>query len=306
MPSTSRNTPANDDFWLPSEVFGRQLPLRSNGPLLPVPDRYCPFQGIGKRCNKKSKDEPLGICSFSRDGNSVAAVCPQRFRQDNRIFNDVAQYAFGDMAGCSLRWRREFTAYVKEKKIASNKTQRIKATILCQFDYLLGQVDLSGTLIDYCAIETQSVYFSGDSMVGPFKKFLKNGEFPDKSSRRMDWPSSAKKRLLPQLRQKVILVRKKLEKQLFVVVDRHLFESLGKFPRATGSVDFVFVVYDISLDGNAFKLSDPQFVPAQLKAVENAVNHRHRIDHTRWDEDLKRLDESCEGPPSQNSPEANS
>jgi hypothetical protein len=63
--------------------------------------------------------------------------------------------------------------------------------------------------MDWCALEIQAVYFSGQSMSNEFR-MLAEGEteampYPAKH-RRPDWRSSGPKRLLPQLQTKVTTI----------------------------------------------------------------------------------------------------
>ena len=73
------------------EVFGHSVDDFSPGAIQARQAKHCPF--MGSSCNKGNKDNPLGICSYS-DGHTLTTVCPNRFLERNRLFRDVAQFAF--------------------------------------------------------------------------------------------------------------------------------------------------------------------------------------------------------------------
>jgi len=86
------------------------------------------------------------------------------------------------------------------------------------------------TPVSWCALEVQTVYFSGLSMKDEFSAILNH---PDNTlpfpvhTRRPDYRSSAPKRLMPQLQIKVPSLRR-WGKKLAVVVDRSFFHAMGK------------------------------------------------------------------------------
>ncbi len=88
----------------------------------------------------------------------------------------------------------------------------------------------AGAPLEWCALEIQAVYFSGDAMRGEFKAYADESVewiiFPA-GRRRPDYRSSAPKRLMPQLQIKVPTLRR-WGKKMAVVVDRSFFDSIGE------------------------------------------------------------------------------
>ena len=84
--------------------------------------------------------------------------------------------------------------------------------------------------MEWCALEIQAVYFSGNAMKGEFVAFNEAAVdwviFPA-GRRRPDYRSSGPKRLMPQLQIKVPTLRR-WGKKMAVVVDRAFFDSIGE------------------------------------------------------------------------------
>ena len=84
--------------------------------------------------------------------------------------------------------------------------------------------------MDWCALEIQAVYFSGDEMGTEFRSIREREEsglpFPS-GRRRPDYRSSGPKRLMPQLQIKVPTLRR-WGKKMAVVVDRPFYDAIGE------------------------------------------------------------------------------
>jgi len=100
---------------------------------------------------------------------------------------------------------------------------------------LVSNKPVRGAPMDWCALEVQAVYFSGDAMRGEFKAFADETVdwiiFPA-GRRRPDYRSSAPKRLMPQLQIKVPTLRR-WGRKMAVVVDRAFFDSVGEMDRVS-------------------------------------------------------------------------
>jgi hypothetical protein len=109
--------------------------------------------------------------------------------------------------------------------------------------------------LSWCALEIQSVYFSGKAMRNEFellRDYTANDlPFPA-MSHRPDNRSSGPKRLMPQLQTKVPSLRR-WGKKMAVVVDRGFFAAMGKM-RTVGHISnsdvaWFVVRYDETNDG---------------------------------------------------------
>ncbi len=78
----------------PSEIFGWEL--RNLTPEAEeMRNKYwCPFHG--SQCFKQSRliDYPFGVCTAHVDGQEIA-LCPRRFLEKNKVFQDIATFHFG-------------------------------------------------------------------------------------------------------------------------------------------------------------------------------------------------------------------
>ena len=193
--------------------------------------KHCPF--LGRACTKQGKITPLGICSYT-DGRSATVVCPARFREQNRIIADAGFEAFG----------------VGKRILAAPEIRLLQLPgtdkRIGKIDYVIGLLDGAGELIDFAALEVQSVYMSGKSNRGPFEHYLRTGGVPSEAKRRPDYRSSAQKRLMPQLALKVPVIRR-LGKRFFVAVDSSFFAEMPTFRTVDqGTSEITWLVYRLS------------------------------------------------------------
>ena len=285
MPTPKKAAPRPKDLWKPSEVFGHPVACITTEAVRDRKRKWCPFQGV--RCNKSSLKDPIGICSYNSDKHSITPVCPHRFLQNRDIFRHVSERAFPNGSGI-LKACSEISAYaIPSDPLPSSGPIPTKRKKLCRFDYVLGLVSVNAQCSEYCIIETQSVYISGKSIRVALRQYLKDGDFPPNSARHIDWPSSAKKRMLPQLRQKVALTRH-LNVKLFVVIENEFFKQLGLHKKPGDEVDFTFVVYGFEMGQSHYTPGRPRFVDVSLAEVEEAVNGGNSMDADKWGIDLNR------------------
>ncbi|MBW2246328.1 MAG: hypothetical protein JRF62_03875 [Deltaproteobacteria bacterium] len=77
----------------PAEVFGCSFRAALDLPKKGRKKYWCPF--ADDKCNKQSRliKYPMGVCSVQY-GDSLVALCPRRFLQDNTVFKDIADHYF--------------------------------------------------------------------------------------------------------------------------------------------------------------------------------------------------------------------
>ncbi len=227
-----------------TEVFGHPTGDLSAKSVSDRNQKWCPFREM--QCNKGRLEDPLGICTFG-DEVRASAVCPSRFLEDGRIFQDAGRLAFG--RGMQVLVAPE----IRILQIPGGRVRKIG-----KVDYIIGQVDARGVVTDFAAVEVQSVYFSGRSIRPAFSSFLSTGQVPQGSDRRLDYRSSAQKRLMPQLSLKVPVFRR-WGKRFFVAVDHLFFENLPPL-RTVESVDnseVTWLVYPLEAAGGRYRLGEP-------------------------------------------------
>lgn len=136
-------------------------------------------------------------------------------------------------------------------------------------DYAL---DISVNLDDWCGLEIQSVYFSGDRMSLEYDPFTEvpppEAPFP-KGRRRPDFRSSSAKRLLPQLQTKIPSLRR-WGKKMAVVVDEAFFYEMAEMEAVDhiSNCDIVWVVVGYEKEGDALHLRQKK---VHFTTLEDAV-----------------------------------
>jgi hypothetical protein len=262
---------------LVSEIFGIGIEDVSDEAQLTRRTKMCPFKN--SPCTKDKKSDPLGICSFS-DGRIAAAVCPVRFLEERRIFQDAANVAFGENSNY------EIFPEIKILKIPNTKTHKEKK--IGKVDYLIGKIE-NHLVTDFAAVEVQAVYFSGAEIRSFFNDYLL-GETVDilNSKRGMDFRSSAQKRLVPQLQLKVPVFRR-WGKKFFVVVDSVFFGELPEFSTTTeANSEVTWLSYPIKKVGLDYKLSDPSIIHSEWDEIKNSLREGEPPDPDEILQELQR------------------
>ena len=244
-----------------AEVFGHAVENLSDAAIASRDRKHCPFRN--SPCTKSSSMDPLGVCSLS-DGVHAAALCPVRLQEGNRIFNDAARLAFGDAASYGVFPE---VRILKIETANGNKRNRKIGKV----DFIIGKID-GKDVIDFAALEVQTVYFSGSEIRTPMRYFLKNKKLDESNSeRRPDFRSSAQKRLIPQLRLKVPVFRR-WGKKFFVAVDSQFFDALPAFPHTTpANSEVTWLNYPIDKQGDAYRMKKASIIYSEWDEVQNSM-----------------------------------
>ena len=218
------------------------------------PAELCPYRqpsSPGAICNKKG-----GVCSLIPyrtiadggvaigDPHELVTICPSRFWEGNTLFKAIGH----DLLQCKTPTVVKEVGFLASVDGDSNRDVGRIDTVL---------VGERGKSFDWCAIEMQAVYFSGDSMGREFAALRKGAEcmaFP-LGKRRPDFRSSGPKRLMPQLQIKVPTLRR-WGKKMAVVVDAPFFKSLGKISRGkhVSNADIVWFVVGYAGASNTLEI----------------------------------------------------
>lgn len=196
----------------------------------PAPD--CPFLSTDASrvaCNKGGGvcslrlyelDPATGTVSFApgSDGR-LRTMCPNRFEEDNLIYRWVGETILATPDAVSVREVGFLERIDAAGAPAVNDVGRI--------DRVLVVPDTD--LLQWCALEVQAVYFSGDAMRREWEAIQQHQgnviPFPV-ARRRPDYRSSGPKRLMPQLQIKVPSLRR-WGKKMAVVVNEDFWDALG-------------------------------------------------------------------------------
>ncbi len=238
----------------------------------------CPFMAtsINNRCSKVG-----GVCSLRLykkvsevtgetkvvDGEEgeLRVVCPHRFKQDGIIYSEIGSHMLGTPIPEVVREVR-FLQRANPGEMDSDESEDVG-----NIDNVLVHPDR--TLLKWCALEIQAVYFSGSKMKLLFEQ-IEAFQFPGhpfpEHSRRPDYRSSGPKRLMPQLQIKVPTLRR-WGKKLAVVVDQAWFRN-NVIDVATVKdvsncdIAWFIVTFDESTDPARIVIGRPQ-----LQTLERAV-----------------------------------
>lgn len=216
-------------------AVAQSLPKRER-PAQPCIPRSTPGRVV--ECTKDG-----GICSlhrYKRDGctgevsvvpsdvDVLCTTCPYRFYEDGLISRWIGETILGHSQPVVVP---EVDFLMPEAQVSGEDSDGASKTggrkAVGRIDHVLVHPDTS--VLRWCALEMQAVYFSGDSMKKEFELFAKPAHeglpFPA-GRRRPDFRSSGPKRLMPQLQIKVPTLRR-WGKRMCVVVDSSFFHAMG-------------------------------------------------------------------------------
>jgi hypothetical protein len=242
----------------------------------------CPFLGTirpGAKCNK-----PGGVCSIRRyyqdedevfaTGAQPTTMCPNRFlehRGDISLFAYIAQKFFAVDSGAKVI--KEIPFLLKET--LDNEERSAKAG---RIDWIVvpnpRQGESAGEL-QWIAVETQGVYFSGDEIWPDMVSYRNDPsrlQMPA-GKRRPDYRSSGAKRLAPQLDAKSP-VMSRWGRKVVVVVDIAFFEEMGSLVEASdfdnSEVVWLIMKYDAEMQLIVDSIKYAELIPsvAALQAAK--------------------------------------
>ncbi len=241
------------------------------------PGMPCPFRGArddGGECTKNG-----GVCSLryysvvadESDGAVVAdpvselcTTCPYRFDEGDIVVRWVGETVLGAARPLSVA-ELPFLERTGDGPDAAAGPKHVG-----RIDRVLVHPDTDQ--LQWCALEMQAVYFSGDSMKTEFE-FLRGPAAREHSlprgRRRPDFRSSGPKRLMPQLQIKVPTLRR-WGKKMCVVVDRQFFSAVAPMEEQTdlSNCDIVWFVVTYEQAGSVARLT-PDHV--RFTTLERAV-----------------------------------
>lgn len=196
----------------------------------------CPYNNKVPSCTKSKVKDPLGVCSvFS--GDEIAITCPVRFREDWKVISDAAKFFFPlDAPWVALP---EIRLHDGDGQSAGN------------IDYVLVAYDEKGEIIDFGAVEVQSVYISGN-IRRPFEYYMAdrvNRTQMEWSSThvRADYLSSSRKRLVPQLLYKGKIINA-WKKKTAIVLHENFYKTLPELPTVIPEdAEVAWLIYELNL-----------------------------------------------------------
>jgi hypothetical protein len=277
----------------------------SNAPVCPYASTLVP----NARCNKKS-----GVCSirkYSRNadgtsaepvsGEKVVTTCPSRFLQtlDNgkTLFVWISEKML-DIDTPTVVKETPFLRKISESESEDDASAESKEKKAGRIDWLIvNPSSMESSELEWCAIETQALYFSGKKMGHEFEAYAKAPSpvlFPSET-RRPDYRSSGPKRLSPQLDVKVPVLRN-WGKKVVVVIDRFFYNNMNAlvdaYPRARNdqekrdNADVVWFVVDYDEDLN---MTASEVIYTTLESSRNALNATEPLSKAAFTRELKQV-----------------
>jgi hypothetical protein len=232
LPSSNR-PPASRHYigeWYGRDFASLSPAIRSEWATTPPTLAPCPFKAgqpfmANQNCSKEG-----GVCSlrlYAKDaGGAVTGqvkrdtVCPHRFLENGEIFAWIGEYILNDKNASIIPEVPFLTPTQKNSGLTGNRA-------IGKIDHVL--VSQKTGAFEWCAVEIQAVYFSGENMQQDFARHsdTSTGLVWPNLVRRPDYRSSGPKRLMPQLQTKVPSISR-WGKKTAVVIDEAFWNSLGK------------------------------------------------------------------------------
>ena len=277
------------------EFFGYRAEDKTEVALKAAHDEQCPF--IQERCNKTFSDGRIsGVCSIRQATSENAVICcPIRlYADDYQILKMISDKAF--MPNLPLVEGRNAIAYTqfnKEKCVAVFGKGWGGELRLPQksgkggyfVDWVLALLDKNGELLEFTAIEVQTIDTTGNYRNG--FSALKANRTLEKTTAGLNW-ENVSKRILPQLIYKgQVLQREELcRKGLFFVCPRSVFnriaerlggtQSLLRYTFQPAAITFIAYDYDpdpILIDGVSTPLAEVGSLTTTVYKVQEAFNN---------------------------------
>jgi Restriction endonuclease NotI len=222
----------------------------------------CPF--LGGQCTKTLHDgNPSGVCTLKPKGGGPVICCPIRlYAKRYDILNDIVRLAFGSdlplLPAAELATRSGERVAVfgkgwgKELRLPMRGADA-KRTGSFAVDWVLARVNAAGSLVDFVAVEVQSIDTTGNYRAER-EAYLKGESFTGASTSGFNW-ENVNKRILPQIIYKGHVLRQEplCQKGLFFVcptpvyqrIDQRLGGALRPYPIQPGALTILW--YDIGL-----------------------------------------------------------
>ncbi|MGF6147509.1 Restriction endonuclease NotI [Kingella potus] len=277
------------------EFFGYRVGDKSEAALNAVKNEECPF--VLERCEKTFNDGTVsGVCSIRQATSEKAVICcPIRlYADDYQILRNISDKVFlpnlpfiaGKDAITFARDSRKKCVAVFGKKWGGELRLPQKLGKGGYFvDWVLAFLDEEGHLIEFTAVEVQTIDTTGNYRNG--FSALKNGRILEKTTVGLNW-ENVSKRILPQLIYKgQVLQREELCKSgLFFVCPQPVFNRIAdrlggaskllRFTLQPAAITFIahdFPSNPVLRDGLPTALEEVDSLTTTVYRVQEAFNN---------------------------------
>lgn len=190
----------------PNEIFTRSIGDSSEEAQNDISIYNCRFKN--RTCDKQSRliDYPMGVCSVNV-GDAKPIICPHRFLENNVVFENICQAAFG----------------------TSNNVlvfSEVKLNNVGNFDFVLVKHrPISSEVEDFCVVEFQSDSTTGTGkLVSGLKDFMENGAMNDNYAFGMNTYNTIKLSYIQMLIKGQVM--ESWNKKIFWVMQNYVFDNM--------------------------------------------------------------------------------
>lgn len=263
------------------EFFGYRSTDESDVAISAAEERFCPF--LNDTCRKRLSDGvPAGACTIKQTRGDPVVCCPIRmYADDYRILRDVARIAFGPgielIAGGGAVEKAKDT---NESVIAVFGGAWGRELRLPQrdgrggyfVDWVLALVDGTGELLEFVAVEVQTIDTTGNYRKG--REALLEERRIVSTTAGLNW-ENVSKRILPQLIYKgQVLQREEMcRKGLFFVTPQPVYDRI--MARLGGEAGLVtYALQPASITFLSYSLADDIHVdPGEIMPFRGYEQH---------------------------------
>ncbi|SRR5579875_2783458 len=194
-------------------------------------EKRCPF--LVKQCVKVLRDgEISGACTLKAVSGGPVICCPVRlYANDYAVLHDVARVAFGPeiplVPANAIASRSGDCIAVFGKGWGKELRLPMRGRTGSYFvDWVLARVNAGGDLVDFVAVEVQSIDTTGNYRAER-DAYLKGQAYPSASTAGFNW-ENVNKRILPQIIYKGHVLRQEplCQKGLFFVCPTPVYQKI--------------------------------------------------------------------------------
>jgi len=241
-------------------------------------------------------------------GDKIVTVCPSRFigpvGKGKSLFTWIAEKML-DISNPTVVKETPFLRKIEEAGVIADSKEDMREEAAEEqkkagrIDWILvNPATLVGGDLEWCAVETQALYFSGSNMPVEFAAYEAmpgNVLFPV-GKRRPDYRSSGPKRLWPQLDVKVPVLRA-WGKKVAVVIDSYFFSNMNRLADPSSrrakddrerrdNAEVVWFIVDFDDD---FRLRAGTVAYSSLDACRHALNATEPLSRVDFTENLREM-----------------
>ena len=223
---------------------------------------------IGGVCSLRSYEQTGILVQVNPAESTLRATCPSRFEENGSVYQWIGEVLLGNPDAIPVGQvpflERMPTMGEEDDGNAAREGEGVG-----RIDNVLIVPDTNP--LEWCPVEIQAVYFSGDKMANDFRAIEQHQgislPFPA-GKRRPDYRSSGPKRLMPQLQIKVPTLRR-WGKKMAVVVDEDFIGNMGRMRTVAdaSNADVAWFVVRFDESGSAPRLARGPVYFTELEAA---------------------------------------